>query len=458
VVTGAGKEGVPRFRMLEPVRQYGQERLQESGEYEVIRSRHARHYLKLAERVEPELTGNRPMAALEPLETERGNLRAALSWALDADEEDSEERAELGLRLAAALARFWDAYSPGEGRRWLEKGLAKSDAVPTSVRAKALNEAGFIAVYEGDPKAMVLLEEGLALYKELGDRSGVASSMSNLGHAMVHVGNRERMMSLREEVETLLSEPLDRRVRAHLLLFLGLAAASEMDFEQMKVRLEEALALFREVGDIRGVAMCLPILGYNALAQDDPERAATLFEEGLHLQRELRHKTALFMGLLGMAAVAVLQGEAARAAKLIGTSKALREVIGLSLTTSSWEHYDFEGCLAAARAKLSEAAFEAAWSEGQAMSPEDAIEYALSKGEERDAPTLVPVPEQPPPADEPSERLTTREQEVALLVGRGLTNRQIARELSISEHRAANHVGKILKKLGLRSRTQISSS
>jgi DNA-binding NarL/FixJ family response regulator len=92
------------------------------------------------------------------------------------------------------------------------------------------------------------------------------------------------------------------------------------------------------------------------------------------------------------------------------------------------------------------------------MSPEDAIEYALSKGEERDAPTLVPMPEQPPPADEPSERLTTREQEVALLVGRGLTNRQIARELSISEHTAANHVGKILKKLGLRSRTQISSS
>jgi non-specific serine/threonine protein kinase len=78
---------------------------------------------------------------------------------------------------------------------------------------------------------------------------------------------------------------------------------------------------------------------------------------------------------------------------------------------------------------------------------------------EQEPPTLVAVPRQhPPPVDEPTERLTVREQDVTLLVGRGLTNRQIAQELSISEHTAANHVRKILKKLGLRSRAQISSS
>src|SRR5215210_1187214 len=160
--------------------------------------------------------GNRPVAWLERLERERGNLRGALSWALDADEEAG-ERAEMGLRLAAALGRFWDAHGPGEGRRWLEKGLSKSGASPTSVRAKALNEAGFIAVYEGDPGAMALLEEALALYKGLEDRSGVASVMSNLGHAAIHLGEPERMLSLREEAEALLSESLDRRVIALLL-------------------------------------------------------------------------------------------------------------------------------------------------------------------------------------------------------------------------------------------------
>jgi DNA-binding NarL/FixJ family response regulator len=92
------------------------------------------------------------------------------------------------------------------------------------------------------------------------------------------------------------------------------------------------------------------------------------------------------------------------------------------------------------------------------MTPQRAIEYAISEDVEREPPTLVAVPEQqPPPADEPTDMLTAREQDVALLVGRGLTNRQIAQELSISEHTVANHVRKTLKKLGLRSRTQISS-
>ncbi len=458
VVAEAGEEEeVPRFRMLEPVRQYAQERLKESGTAERVRERHARHYLKLAERVEPELVGARPIAWLELLETEYGNLRAALSWALDGEEE-SAERAEMGLRLAAALARFWDAHSPAEGRRWLEKGLAKSGAAPASVRAKALNEAGFIAVYEGDPKAMALLEESLALYKELGDKSGLALSMSNLGHAIAHGGDRARMVSLRDEVEALLSEPLDKRVRAHLLHFLGFAAEVEEEFEQMRVRIEEALALFRELGDIRNIATLLPILGMVVLIHDrDFEQASKLFEEGLILQRELKYKSAIFFGLLGMAGVAALREQPSRAAKLFGASEALREEIGLSVTPLDDSRYDYEGYLATMRAGLDEAAFEAAWSEGQAMTPEEAIEYALSKEEEREPPpTPVPVPEQQAPTDERAGRLTPREREVALLVGRGLTNRQIALELSISERTSANHVARILKKLELHSRAQIA--
>jgi non-specific serine/threonine protein kinase len=460
-VAEAREEGAARYRMLEPIRQYGQERLEESGESEALRSRHAGYYLKLAERVEPELEGSRPMAALQRLETERGNLRVALSWALDADEEKAAERAQLGLRLAAALARFWDAQGPGEGRRWLEKGLAKSGASPwTSVRAKALNEAGFIAVYEGDPQAMGLLEEGLALYKELGDRSGVASAISNLGHAIVHGGDRARMVSLRDEVEALLPEPQDKRVRAHLLHFLGFAAQVEEDFEQMKVRLEEALVLLRELGDVRNIATHLSILGMVVLIHHrDFERASKLFEEGLILQRELKYKSAIFFDLLGMAGVAALREQPSRAAKLFGASEALRKEIGLSLTSPSWKHYDYEGYLATARVGLDEAAFEAAWSEGQAMSTEEAIEYALSKEEERKPPTPpVPVPEQqPPPPGERAERLTHREREVALLVGRGLTNRRIAQELSISERTVENHIAKILKKLGFSSRARIAA-
>jgi predicted ATPase/DNA-binding SARP family transcriptional activator/DNA-binding CsgD family transcriptional regulator len=460
VVTESKTGKALRYRMLQPIRQYARERLEDSGEAQRVREQHARHYLALAERVEPELMGPRPKAALERLGIERDNLRAALSWALDADEEQT-ERAEMGLRLAAALGRFWDAHGSGEGRRWLEKGLAKSGSSPTSVRAKALNEAGFIAVYEGDPGAMALLEEGLALYKELGDRSGASYAISNLGHAVLHLGDPERLISLREEVEALLSEPPeeDRRVRAHLLQFLGFAAYTGGDLAQMgSPQLEEALALFRESGDLRGIATCLPFLGMISLSQRDSQRAAALFEEGLLLQRELKNKTAILFGLLGMAGVAALRGQPSRAAKLFGASEALREEIGLVVTPLAGGHFGFEGYLATARAGLGEAAFEAAFSEGRAMTPEQAIEYALSKEEEQEPPTtLVAVTDQQPPADERGATLTRREQEVALRVARGLTNRRIASELSISERTVHSHLRNILKKLGLGSRAGLAA-
>jgi predicted ATPase len=115
----------------------------------LLQARHAGYYLGLAERVKPELVGPEPALSLARLEREIGNLRAALSWALE--EGSGDERVETGLRLANALARFWDTHGPNEGRRWLEKGLARGVEVPPAVRAEALREAGFIAVYEWDP-------------------------------------------------------------------------------------------------------------------------------------------------------------------------------------------------------------------------------------------------------------------------------------------------------------------
>ena len=122
--------------------------------------------------------------------------------------------------------------------------------------------------------------------------------------------------------------------------------------------------------------------------------------------------------------------------------------------------FNYEGRLAAARSQLDEEIWSGAWAKGKAMPLEQAVEYALSEAEEEhETPTLVAVPKQQPPlaADEPTERLTPREREVALLVARGLTNRQIASELSVSRSTANNHVARILRKLGLRSRAQIAA-
>ncbi len=136
----------------------------------------------------------------------------------------------------------------------------------------------------------------------------------------------------------------------------------------------------------------------------------------------------------------------------------MQEVYGVYNTARAHTITNYEARLAAARSQLEEEAWSESWAEGKAMPLERAIAYALSEEEgQQEPPTLVPVAERPPPADGRAERLTPREQEVALLVGRGLTNRRIAQELSISEHTVENHVHKILKKLGFSSRVRIAA-
>jgi len=444
VTTRTTGDGRVRFGMLEPVRQYASERLAESGEAGVVRRRHAGFFLELAEEADPELTtgAERRVAWLEQLGTERDNLRAALSWMLDEEE-------ELGLRLAAALWKFWNVHSLSEGRRWLEAALEKGSA-RSAARAKALNEAGWMARWQGDyGRAMALLEESFALFEELGNKPGAALALANLGTAAIFRGDGGHVVGrLREEAEALRPELSDRRASAYLLIFLAMAALDQEGDESRMIALhEESLALFRELEDVRGISMCLIPLGIAALKHGNPEKAAALLEEDLRLLRKLREKSSLIYNLLGVAGVATLRGEPARAARLWGAAQAFREATGIPMSPFLRSHYDYERYVATARAGLSEAAFDAAFSEGQTMSPDQAVEYALTTEEpaSRATPALRPAPDV----------LTHRQREVADLIGRGFTNRRIAQELGISEHTAITHVRNILKKLGFSSRAQI---
>ena len=454
VVTRESDEGGVRHRLLEPVRQYALEWLEKSEESEAARRTHAAYFLALAERAEPELMGKEPATWLAALGREVGNLRAALSWALDADREPGDERVETGLRLANALARYWDTQGPDEGRRWLEMGLARGAEVSPPVRAKALTEAGFVAVYEGDPRSIRMLTEALDLFAEIGDRPGMLATVDNLGHALAHHADPETAAAVKAEVEALLADSGDRSVAAHLAHFLGFAA-TEKDFDEMRLRWKEALALYRELGDTRNVALCLPSLGIVALVFRDFEEAEKLFEEGLALQRRLKYKTVIFFHLIGLAAVATHRDHLRRAAKLYGASEALREAAGLSpKPVGRATTYDYEGYLATVRAGLDEPDFDAAWSEGRAMSLEQAIEYALSEEEPSKIssssaasvqPSTSPVPEHPA-------GLTPREVEVLVLVAEGLTSAQVAHRLFLSPRTVHRHLSSIYRKLGVGSR------
>jgi predicted ATPase/DNA-binding SARP family transcriptional activator/DNA-binding CsgD family transcriptional regulator len=458
VVAEAEEPGAVRYRMLEPIRQYGQERLEagEREEAERVRKWHMRHYLALAEAAEPELAGAEQASWLGRLEIEHANLTAALSWAMDPEGVRQEERVESGLRMAAALGRFWRAYGLSEGLGWLERGLARGSELPLFVRTKVLEEAGYLAIWLGDyEKAVAMLEDALASSKKYEDKSSVAALLADLGVAVVHRCDHERVTALRREAETLLPDLVDRQALALVLNFLGMAAMDDGDRDRAVTRFEESLNLYRGLGDTRGIAVNLISLGMTELSRGACDRTEALLTEVLHLLQGRGDKVAFIYGLMGLGGVAASRGLSDRAARLWGASEALREAEGITLSPFTRANYDYEGDIATARAGLDEQSFTAAWAAGRGMTTEQATAYALSE-DKRPPPTPVPMLDQAP-AGEPIETLTPREQEVALLVGRGLTNRQIAQELFLSEHTVHHHVTNILKKLNLGSRQQVAS-
>jgi predicted ATPase/class 3 adenylate cyclase len=413
-----GSGGEARFVMLETIHEYAREKLGESGEAEVVRSRHAEHFLALAEEAEPELKGARQLEWLDRLEEEHDNIRAALGWSFGAGE------VEEGLRIAGALSWFWHVRGHlSEGRRWLEEGLAKAgEGVAPSTRAKALVGLGVaVEVQEGDyEKAAPLYEKGLAMYRKLGDREGIANCLCNLGVMVGYAqGDHERSTALLEESLGIYQELGDEHGIASVLNALGMVASIYGDFARAATLYEEALALSREAGDAAGVARLLGNLSYAVLLQGDHGRAKTLAEEALAMSREQGNTlfTSVALTNLGLAAreqgdhdraaaalnealtlawdigdklgvVETLEGisgligilkEDQRAERLWGAAQAWREATGALLADG--DRALNEPYLDAARSRLGDARWEEALSEGRAMTLERATAYALEEGE-----------------------------------------------------------------------------
>ena len=249
VVAEASGDGALRYRMLEPVRQYGREQLAaRPGKTEHVRERHARYYLALVEAAEPELSGAGQATWLDRLEGELDNLRAAVGWFRES------EQGHAHLRLAGAL--WWFCYLRGhydEGRGWLEGALAGGDDAPPSARAKALNGAGFLALLqcEYDP-ARGQLEEALGLYRVLGDERGVASSSQILGSIARERGDYARAEALHEESLALWRELGDEAGEARSLNYLAYVAWLQQKHQRAKKLCEQTLLRFRRLGDSEG--------------------------------------------------------------------------------------------------------------------------------------------------------------------------------------------------------------
>jgi predicted ATPase/class 3 adenylate cyclase len=315
----------PRVAMLETIREFALERLESSGEAAAARRAHAEFFLGLAEQAEPQLTGADQALWLDRLETEHGNLRAAL-----AELERTGEGVAF-VRLAGALWRFWWLRGHlSEGRRWLEQALAGGGDAGAADRARALDGTGALAEAQGDVEvAQGLHEEALALRRALGDRLGCARSLENLGIIELHDrGNRERARAHFAE-SLALFQALDHRLGiANALGNLGDVALVDESYDQAAVQYADALAVARELGDPRAVAGGLTNLGRLAFHQGRFARAAALYEETLPLWRELGDLQSLAVTLGNLGEAVHHQGDFSRAEALYEEALPLCQELG----------------------------------------------------------------------------------------------------------------------------------
>ena len=501
----AGDE--PRFVMLETLREYGRECLETSGEKEEIRRAHANYYVALAEEAEPKLCSAERENWVHRLEREHDNFRAALSWSVERKE------AATALRLGGALWRFWLLQGHlSEGRQWLEKALAigvpqagrltgtESEGLTTqvssAVRAKALGGAGVLAHSQGDcHQAKVLCEESLALFRALGDKRGIATSLNGLGlivgqttrarndYAVARALYEESLAIVRELGDTwgiaetlwdfarvafyqgdyIAGNPLceeslalfrelgdQRRIAEILGSLAGYMAFYQGNYIAELTSMEESLAIMRELGDRRSSAKLLWFLGHTAFVQDDYAKARTFYEEALAILQELGIKWFIASCLDGLAEVVVAQGQPAWAAHLLSAAALLREALGVSPPPYNLANY--ERAVNTTRAQLGGERFAAAWTEGRKMT----LGQVLAEQGGATTPT-VPTIKEPTntvalPPTYPDE-LTPREVEILRLIASGLSNAQMAEKLIISPRTVHAHVRSIYSKLGITSRS-----
>jgi predicted ATPase len=361
-----------RYRLLETVRQYVQNRLQENVAVDAVRTLHLNYYLRVAEETETKLRGPDQVAVLARLEAEHDNLRAALDYCKEAG------YGEIGLRLAGAVWRFWYTHGHApEGRQRLMDALACSGAsAPTELRAKALNGLAGMVLFLGDyATAQALLGESLVIRRALEDVSGVAIALNNLGIIAQRLGDADATASRYEEALAISRDHGDVKMVAEILGNLGYAAFSQRDYLAARAYNEECLVLSRQLGDMVGTAIALDNLGDVARVSGEYAQAHSYHAEALTIAAAIGDQRLVAQCLEGLGRLAIEQGSADRAVRLFAFENNLRQT--LSSPQPDAEQQQQDGYIVEARSALTLERFEQARSEGIVMSLEQVIQYAL---------------------------------------------------------------------------------
>jgi len=317
----------PRLVMLETIREFGLEALTASGEEEMTRQAHLAYYVALAEKAEPELLGPQQAAWLQRLEREHDNLNAALQWSVARGKTTHDMT--MALRLGVALRRFWTVRGPySEGRNFLERALAASEGVTAPVRAKAFYTAANLAFIQSDyERAEEFCQESLKLFRELGDRPGIAYALYLL--AWVGRDDINIDVALVEEALALFREIGDREFVAWSFYTLAYLDSLRGEYVRACTLMEESLARHKELGNKRGIAFSLIHLAeIHFVSQHDQATMPALLAESLTLFTELDDKDGLALSGSLRGQIALSQGDAALARSLLEESLMLYRVMG----------------------------------------------------------------------------------------------------------------------------------
>jgi predicted ATPase/class 3 adenylate cyclase len=371
-----------RFLMLETIREYARERLEEMGESEEIRRRHAGAFLELAERARPELTGPDQVEWLTRLAAEHDNIRAALTWA-------GEHQLDQALRMAGALWRFWQfrGHLREAGER-LEQLLERADRADPEARAQALEAAGGVAYWMGDfVAARRWYEECLDIRTEQRDEGAIAEATYNLafayGIAPEPTRDLDKARKLLKQAETLFEQVGDREGIAKTSWGLATLAYEIESWELVADLSTRSVSLFRQLDNRFGLAWALHLQGLALAILERSAEAQAALEEALGMFLEVNDRSALSLLIGDMAILAGSRGDVDRAVRLAGAAAAVEEDVGTGLLASS---AGVSEQVEAILEMLPTAERDRIYAEGRAMSTEEALAYARESLEEGSTP------------------------------------------------------------------------
>ncbi|QGK70815.1 LuxR family transcriptional regulator [Allosaccharopolyspora coralli] len=437
-------EGEVRYRLLHILRDYGQERLAESGEQRAVRRKHYHWFAGLVNRFAREWIGSEQVAWLERLHNDHGNLRAAMDAALEDD-----DGVTTALLIAVQLTPYWTARGlNGEARMWLEKGLERS-STPSPQRSAAVRANAWFALLQGDvPAADKLLDQAA---------SGPTGSVAQAAYLAQVRGMRAFFVGDLSTATTLLEDALSgfrtaRAAQGELFALFGLGFVRGMtgESETGLVLLEQAIALSTDYDEVFWRAYALWASAHVEFERGNLEHAENAAKDALRLKRRLDNRLATAFSFGTLAWIAQRQRRPDRAARLFGASAAMWDAVRAApafYATFEAAHVQHEE---ETRTALGDDTFDQEFERGYRMTSAGALDFAL---EVKKRPKPAPTKET---AGGDEVKLTRREREIAALVAQGRTNKEIAENLVIAQRTVEGHVQHILTKLDFSSRAQIA--